>query len=274
MGSCGNCHYLKQFLRREKDFSNMVFESKRENINFENIEIICPSQWLATLASRSNLLKKSKIHVLPNPIDIDTYKKLDKKQCCRDLGLDPGKAYLLFVAANVGNYYKGISILYQALELLKTKYLSSDDIEFLIVGANKSSPIEIQGYVVHNLGYISDEATMVKIYNAADTFVTPSLEENLPNTIMEALACGVPCVGFDTGGIKELIEHKSCGYVAKYKNVEDLVNGLIYCFEDKGRLQQLSFNAQKKASESYSYEVISAKLENLYKQALINRGYN
>ena len=81
-------------------------------------------------------------------------------------------------------------------------------------------------FQVYPLNYISNEKELVDIYNAVDLFVTPSLEENLPNTIMEAMACGIPCVGFQVGGIPEMIDHLHNGYVADYKSVEDFANGI------------------------------------------------
>ena len=73
---------------------------------------------------------------------------------------------------------------------------------------------------------MNDTRQIVDIYNATDVFVITSLSENLPNTIMEAMACGVPCVGFKVGGIPEEIDHKKNGYVAEYRNADDLARGL------------------------------------------------
>ena len=70
---------------------------------------------------------------------------------------------------------------------------------------------------------------MVAAYSCADLFVIPSLEDNLPNTIMESMACGTPCVGFEIGGIPEMIDHRVNGYVANYKDAGDLAN--VFCLE-------------------------------------------
>jgi len=100
---------------------------------------------------------------------------------------------------------------------------------------------------------------MIQIYQAADVFVTPSLEENLPNTIMEALACGTPCVGFNIGGIPEMIEHQVNGYVANYQSVEDLHKGLLWTLTNSP-----ADAARKKAESAYSESIIAAKHLKIY----------
>ena len=98
-------------------------------------------------------------------------------------------------------------------------------------------------------------------------FLIPSLEDNLPNTIMEAMACGTPCVGFNTGGIPEMIDHKTNGYVANYKDAEDLANGICWVLE-KANYEQLSQNARQKVVENYSEDVVAKRYLTLYKSLL------
>ena len=85
------------------------------------------------------------------------------------------------------------------------------------------------------IGYVNDEQRIVQVYQAADVFVLPSLSENLPNTIMEAMACGVPCIGFNVGGIPEEIQHKRTGYVAAYRDAADLARGLRWVLNEADR---------------------------------------
>ena len=75
---------------------------------------------------------------------------------------------------------------------------------------------------------ICNEEQMAAMYAAADVFVTPSLQDNLPNTIVEAMSCGTPCVGFNIGGIPEMIHHQQDGYVARYCDTHDLAAGIRY----------------------------------------------
>jgi len=103
----------------------------------------------------------------------------------------------------------------------------------------------------------------VNIYNAVDLFVTPSLEENLPNTIMEAMACGIPCVGFNVGGIPEMIDHLHNGYVAQYKSSADFANGIYWALEES-EYPVLSEQACRKAVSSYSESYIAKRYIEVY----------
>ena len=115
----------------------------------------------------------------------------------------------------------------------------------------------------------SDEETIVNIYNAADVFVTPSLEDNLPNTIMEALACGVPCVGFRVGGIPEMIDHQKNGYVAELRNSVDLAKGIAWVLgADQKTLSQ---QALHKVARNYSQSSVALRYTEVYHQAIVQK---
>jgi glycosyltransferase involved in cell wall biosynthesis len=122
------------------------------------------------------------------------------------------------------------------------------------------------------LGYISDEKKIVEAYNAADVFVLPSLEDNLPNTIMEAMACGTPCVGFDVGGIPEMIDHKKNGYVARYKDPDDLAEGIQWVVGHE-RYDSLSDAAVAKVAAEYSQSLVAKRYIDVYNDALKNTNY-
>ena len=122
------------------------------------------------------------------------------------------------------------------------------------------------------MGYVNDEQRIVDVYNATDVFVLPSLSENLPNTIMEAMACGVPCVGFKVGGIPEEIDHKKNGYVAEYRSSEDLARGIRWILSESD-YAQLSDNAVHKVVQCYSQQSVAMKYLDVYHQAQAFKHY-
>jgi glycosyltransferase involved in cell wall biosynthesis len=128
-------------------------------------------------------------------------------------------------------------------------------------------------YDIYPLGYTTDINKIVEIYNSASVFVLPSLSENLPNTIMEAMACGVPCVGFKVGGIPEEIDHCKNGYVAAYRDAEDLARG-IYWVVKEADYEALSKEAHSKVVSSYSQQSVAVKYIEVYNQAIAKKHYN
>ena len=113
---------------------------------------------------------------------------------------------------------------------------------------------------------------LVNIYNFADVFVIPSLEDNLPNTIMEAMACGVPCVGFRVGGIPEMINHQLNGYVANFKDVNDLAKGIKWVIEHPHK-EELSAQALAKVAQNYSQQAVASRYIEVYNHALTRKSY-
>jgi glycosyltransferase involved in cell wall biosynthesis len=249
--ACGNC---QEFLKNpaKNDLSHQVWKEKVQAFQQPNLHIITCSDWLKERASSSSILKFQTIESIPNAINIELFKPAKKEDSKKSLGLDPEKKHILFVAMRVNAPKKGFSYLEQAL-----KALDKSTHELIVVGNAQDLP-ELH-LNAHHLGHIRSTEKMIQIYQAADVFVTPSLEENLPNTIMEALACGTPCVGFNTGGIPEMIEHQVNGYVANYKSAEDLTTGLMWTLANAPAAA-----ARNKATTFYSEEIIAAKHVNYY----------
>ena len=117
---------------------------------------------------------------------------------------------------------------------------------------------------VYPVNYLSNEREIAQLYSAADLFVTPSLQDNLPNTIVEAMACGVPCVGFDVGGIPEMISHKQDGYVADYCDSIDFAQGIAWCLNDS-RYADLSRAARESALATYGESAVTHRYLEVYK---------
>ena len=144
--------------------------------------------------------------------------------------------------------------------------------EVVILGGHAEELVELLQLKAHPLGYVNDERRIVDVYNAVDVFVLPSLSENLPNTIMEAMACGVPCVGFKVGGIPEEIDHKRNGYVADYRNAEDLARGIRWILEESD-YEALSRNAIQKVAHNYSQQSVALRYAEVYQQAMAFKHY-
>jgi glycosyltransferase involved in cell wall biosynthesis len=235
--SCGDCKFVKN--PNPNDFSHRMWGAKKEGFASKNLHIITCSDWLGNRAKQSSILRDHDIQTIPNAIDTEFF-----SPTANSLGLDSSKKYILFVAMRVNAPAKGFHLLKEALQ-----FIDSATTELLIVGGEMAEDLPLRS---HSFGQVSNPAKMRDIYAAADVFVTPSLEENLPNTIMEAMACGTACVGFQVGGIPEMIEHQKTGYVAKAFDPADLAKGINWCLE--------STTAGKKSRE---------RAVNLYNQKIV-----
>ena len=162
---------------------------------------------------------------------------------------------------------KGFSYFQAALEILKTQIVDNQAIELIILGESDEETNQKLPFKYHALGRVNDVNTIVSIYSAADVFVTSSIQENLPNTIMEAMACGTPAVGFEVGGIPEMIENRKSGFLAKYKSAESLAEGINWVLFEANHAK-LSKNARQKVLDNYSEKVVVEQYLEVYHAVL------
>jgi glycosyltransferase involved in cell wall biosynthesis len=178
--------------------------------------IVCPSLWLMGESKKSEILGKYEHHHIPYGFPTHIFSPLRKDFCREVLGLPKDKKLVLFVADSLTNARKGLAFLKQAVQEMQ-----SPDCCFCVVGKCNSDIKSAFGNIIA-LGEIGDERLMAVAYSAADLFVIPSLEDNLPNTMIEALLCGTPVVGFPTGGIPEVIKNDYNGWICPEVSVASL----------------------------------------------------
>jgi glycosyltransferase involved in cell wall biosynthesis len=263
---CGNCKYLKK--PSQKDLSFKILKKKKKILKGANITFVTCSGWLAQKASESSLLKGFTIESIPNPIDTSVYFPKNKQKIREKLMLPLDKKLILFGSANIMDERKGLKYLLSALQMLKQENQEiADSIEIVLFGKSNEDFNKNIPFKVHNKGLINNEQDIIELYNASDIFVLPSLEDNLPNTIMESMACGTPVVAFNSGGIPEMIDHQINGYLAEYKSVGDLKDGILKLLQNQN-LNKLSENAIQKVSTHYSQIVVANKYKKIY-QSLV-----
>lgn len=260
---CGSCHFLYGG-GHKRDLSHRIFLRKKKLYQSYPITFVTCSHWLEEKARLSALIEGHKVVCIPNPLNTNLFKPHDKQKARERLKLPADKKLLLFGSVKITDKRKGIDYLIESCKILvKNKPELREQLAVVAFG-NQSRQLEnLLPFKVYPLDFVHDEHQLVDIYNSVDLFVTPSLEENLPNTIMEAMACGIPCVGFNVGGIPEMIDHLHNGYVARYKSAEDLANGIYWTLNDPG-YESLCEEACRKAVTHYSEHVIAKKFIELY----------
>lgn len=229
--------------------------------------LISPSHWLADCTRSSALLSHHPVQVIPNPVDLTVFRPHDRQLARRILGLREDRRYILFGAVGcTSDKRKGFQLLQPAIQVLIHATQHATDTEILIFGANTpQNPPEL-GLKTHYLGAFHDEISLSLLYSAADVFVAPSMQDNFPNTLVEAMACGTPCVAFKIGGIPDLITPGKTGFMAAPFDACSLSNAIIQALQ----LQPYSAreNIRDFAESTFSEEIVANQYLDLYKKIL------
>lgn len=256
INNCGKCYELSSNRKHDKSY-RLIKKKKALFKDIQNICIISPSKWMDDNVSKSPLLGEKKHIIIPNTIDIDVFAPKDVKY------ENKGEIHILCGSMGfVESPYKGYDYLVSAIETLKRIVAEKKpDMKIVLHIFGSQSAVNEENVVYH--GFISNEEEMAKLYSMVDVYVVPSLEDSFNQTVVEALACETPVVSFATGGIVDIIEHKENGYLAEYKNSNELAKGIMWVIENNNN-NILGKNGRRKVEKEYAYEVIAQKYERLY----------
>ena len=259
------CHNCELLLRpHKKDLSYKTFKKKQRIFSNSKITFVACSHWLEEMAKSSALIGRQNITSIPNAINTNLFMPRNKRQSREKLNLPQDKKLLLFGSVKITDKRKGIDYLIEACKILtQSNPELSKELGVVILGSHPEQHSSLFPFPIYTMNYVKSEKDLVDIYNAVDIYVTPSLQDNLPNTIVEAMSCGIPCVGFETGGIPQMIDHLHNGYVAEYKSASDLANGIKWVLTD-GNYQTLSEEAHRKAVNTYSESVVAHQYLQIY----------
>ena len=250
------------------DLARRVFDRKRAIFEGRNLTFVGCSHWMADLARQGVLTRGHTVTNIPNAIDTSVFTPMDKSAARRKFNLPQDKRLLLFGAQRITDPRKGFSFLVEACEHISMHHPTlPGHLGVVVLGGDADSVKSALPLPVYPVNYLSNEAEIAELYNAVDLFVTPSLQDNLPNTIVEAMACGTPCVGFDVGGIPEMINHKQDGYVADYCDSIDFAEGISWCLNES-RHADLCAAARDNALATYAEPAVARQYHAIYQAAL------
>jgi glycosyltransferase involved in cell wall biosynthesis len=262
--SCGACPQLHS--NKNWDLSRWIWQRKAKAWKNLKLTIVTPSQWLAREASSSSLFQNQQIIVIPYGIDTQIYKPIEKQFARKLLNLPNDKQLILFGAMNgTSDLRKGFHLLQMALKKLhQSTYV--EQFELVVFGASAPANEASSSFKTHYLGKLNDDTSLCLAYSSADVFVVPSLQDNLPNTVMESLACGIPCVAFNIGGMPDMIEHQQNGYLAQPFDTEDLAQGIVWILENRERHQKLAYRAREKVMQEFILELQAKRYFSLFNE--------
>lgn len=265
---CGSCPLLAH--RGPRDLSHRIWKRKQAVWSrFPRLTFVACSKWLAQTAAGSPLVGGHKVLNIVNPIDCELYSPRNKAEARQALGLSAGnKKLILFCAYNVMLPIKGLAYLKEALEMLVS--ISPELKEQLgVVMVGKGSETAGVDFPVETfpMGFVTDEHRKATIYNACDVFAIPSLQDNLPNTIVEAKASGLPVIGTKVGGIPQMIEHGVDGCLVAPQDSAELAEALKWMLSE-ANLDRMSEQSRLDAQKQYSEQTVAKRYMECYRSLM------
>jgi glycosyltransferase involved in cell wall biosynthesis len=262
--ACGTCPALGS--KQADDLSSRSFRRKRDIFDAlirDHVAIVTPSRWMAREAARSALFGRFNIHIIPPGVNTNTFAPRDR-QAARDvLGIPTDLKIVMFVADWLRDHRKGLDLLLAAVKEL------GHDVGLLLIGHGfRDQKVGIQCFNVQN---ISDERLLSFVYSAADLLIVPTRQDNLPNVILEGMACGIPVVAFDVGGVSDLVRDGRTGLLVPPEDVSALSRAMRVLITDDALRTRLSAESRAVAVTEYSLRHQAERYRKAYGQILERR---
>lgn len=277
---CGAEHYTEEFRWREGyskgnrpcyesgfDLNRWTWERKRKHWQ-RPMHIVAPSHWLAQCVRESALMCDWSVCVIPNPIDTDRWQPLEQALARELLSLPKDVPLLLFGAIGGGkDPRKGFDLLQSALQHLRGEI---PELHLVVFGQLCPQDPPDLGFPVHYAGHLHDDISLRALYSASDVFVLPSRQDNLPNTGVEASACGTPVVAFNTCGLPDIVTHQKTGYLAKAFDRDDFARGIAWVLgqSSSGLLRK---QAREHAVARFANTVVAGQYMQIYSDVLASQ---
>jgi glycosyltransferase involved in cell wall biosynthesis len=263
--SCGVCPQLGS--KSSKDLSSWVFQRKRLSLKGRNqLHLVASSKWMADLISSSPILRNRDVSILPNPVDCDVFRPTDRLRARKRFKIATDEKVVLFGAVNPSDPIKGFDLLREALDRLS----SPGNVSVAVFGRMDDSVAKELPVPTRFVGSISDERKLSELYSAADVFVVPSIQDNLPLVATESLACGTPVVAFGATGLPDIVDHGETGYLARPYEPDDLANGISWVLSHESR-EEMRWHARKSALSRFESTSVAEKYRGLYTELLADR---
>lgn len=259
----------KQFPEIGLNTGNWLLQRKKRIYEQSDITFVCPSNWLRNLASQSPLLHNKKVHQLFNGVDTDCFSpspnKLESKS---SLGISSDEIVILFYAQNIKDPRKGGADLIKILNQLDAS--KTDKVTLLTIGSGKLE-MSFNYLKVKEVGYVSGDKSIAHIIQAADIFLFPTFEDNLPNTLIEVSACGIASLSYDAGGCGEIVINSYNGLLSPIGDTDHFLKNLIYLLNNPSVLKNMQSNARLHALENFDIHKSAKSYFGLFKKLIENR---
>ena len=264
---CGECPDLESYPAIKKDRTAYLFKKKNDIYKRSALNIVAPSSWTEYCAKESPLLGRFPVTRIPNGLDADAFRPMERLEARRKFEIDPAKKVILFAAHILDNNpRKGADTLLDAINKIDNpeRYL------LMLVGEGGQTWAEKTSVDIKLMGFVQDPHNLAEIYSAADVVAIPSAVENLPNVLVEALACGRAVIASDAGGMRDGIRHLETGYLSKLGDATDLEDGLRLVLNDETVQLNMETAALRLFEEQFTSENEITRMVRLYREIYMN----
>ena len=251
-----------------------ILRDKLEHYSLGNLSLIAPSRWMASLSQRSAAFRNVRVDVIPNSVNTDVFAPLPRTSAKRALGIPADTVTLLFVAENPNEKRKGFLQLCESLSYCTAdekfhELVNNNRITLMVVGG-KPDAFENLGVPSLLLGYLKTEEQLREAFSAADIFLLPSLDDNLPNSLLEAMSCGAPPIAFDVGGVPDVINNGANGIIVEATNSRSMSDSILSLISNPRQREFLGIESRRTILERFSPKVQVERYIQLYSE-LISR---
>ncbi|MBT4426750.1 MAG: glycosyltransferase [Rhodospirillaceae bacterium] len=269
---CGRCPDLAAYPPVRRDATALLWRLKKTAYEKSDITFVAPSSWMEKVVRKSPLLRNFPLERIATGVDRTQFNPqiCTKERSASRAALDiPEDAIVILFAAHVleENSRKGGQHLIAALNMLGRM----PNTVLLLAGVGGETWSELQPFDTRLAGYREAPGEMAKVYAAADLSVVPSVDENLANTALEAMACGRPIIAFDAGGTRDAVQHMKTGYLAAAGDDRDLAEGIKLLVDSRERCAQMGKAASQLISREFCMNRQAERFSNLYQSVVARR---
>lgn len=282
----GGCHYSNACTRYETtctacpqldldiEIAAAVLDEKATLFQPIPLTIVTPSSWMYAVARESKLFKDKRIEHISYSLNTEQYINIPKHCAKKTLGIDPHVVTILFAAQSLYERRKGYQEFISVLRCCENddlfkRMIQEDRIKLIVFGQAGSELLNI-GVPVLSLGVIDSDEAISTAYSAADLYIMTSLEDNLPNTILESMSCGTPVLAFSVGGIPDMVKSGITGDLITPFDIDAMTTRLLYLLNHPELLQQMGTSCRQYAEKQYAFTIQADRYKQLYTELLPN----
>jgi glycosyltransferase involved in cell wall biosynthesis len=261
--ACGRCPQLGS--ESDTDLTREVWQRKCESfqkLRSDRLHIVTPSRWLGEQVGQSSLLSRFPRSVIPYGVDTDTFAPRDRRHSRELLRIPLEAKVVLFLAHSVRDPRKGLDLLSRALGGIES--LSG----MFLLSLGSGAPAEFRGFPSAHIEHVGNDSFLSHVYSAADILVAPSLQDNLPNTVLESISCGTPVVGFAVGGIPDMVRPGLTGLLAAPGDAVDLRRAILELLSSEEGRKKMAIHCRKIATQEHALEIQARHYVDLYEEIL------